>query len=164
MVRNGCVMDFCERFRIALSRFWLCCSHRVFCRRTDHNVLICSWIMEIFQVDYIRCIFVSNVQCNSETHQLILNYTNLLLPNLTFHLTAKRFPLNFCNRFVMPTENAYSSRHLIRSRFGSALLDIACTIATFVLTWTLFTLLNFVHSCVHLFVLCLNKEDYLQFF
>ena len=47
---------------------------------------------------------------------LLLIWT--VLPNLTFNLIA-RFPYNICNGCGMPTEDAYSSGHLVLSHFGT---------------------------------------------
>ena len=68
-----------------------------------------------------------------------------LLPNWT------RFPKNICNGCGMPTEDAYSSGHLVLSHFGTCM----CSNVETTLSWTCLVsgLLNFEHPSVLLFCL-----------
>ena len=70
-------------------------------------------------------------------------YQIWLLPN------CARFPLNICNRCGMPTEDAYSSVHLVVSHFGTCI----CSNVETHLSWSCLVsvLLNFEHPSVLLF-------------
>ena len=121
-------------------------------------------------------------------HQF-LTITDLdLITEFDFLPNCARFPYNICNRCSMPTEDAYSSRHLVLSHFGTCM----CSNVETNLSWTCLVsgLLNFEHPSVLLFcfairylssmlyvyrflwplrlgwllVCCLYKEVYLQIF
>ena len=86
---------------------------------------------------------------------LIGHYTNFwplliwtLLPNLTFYLIVQGFQ-NICNGCGMPTEDVYSSGHLVLSHFGTCI----CSNVETNLSWTCLVsgLLNFEHPSVLLF-------------
>ena len=96
---------------------------------------------------------------------LIGHYTNFwplliwtLLPNLTFPYCA-RFPLNICNGWGMPTEDAYSSGHLVLSHFG-----LSCSLTRPIFNeLVLFPdFLSFERPSVLLFCLVLAKYCYLN--
>ena len=72
------------------------------------------------------------------------------LPNCT------RFPWNICNGCGMPTEDAYSSGHLVLSHFGTCM----CSNVETNLSWACLVsgLLNFEHPSVLLFCLTNNQR------
>ena len=90
---------------------------------------------------------------------LIGHYTNFwplliwtLLPNLTFYLIVQGFHRTYiCNGCGMPTEDAYSSGHLVLSHFGTCM----CSNVETNFSWTCLVsgLLNFEHPSVLLFCL-----------
>ena len=49
-----------------------------------------------------------------------------LLPNLTFYLIMWGFPLKICNGCSMPTEDAYSSGHLVLPHIGTCRCSNQC--------------------------------------
>ena len=87
---------------------------------------------------------------------LIGHYTNFwplliwtLLPNLTFYLIVQGFHRTYATGAAMPTEDAYSSGHLVLSHFGTCM----CSNVETNLSWTCLVsgLLNFEHPSVLLF-------------
>ena len=66
-----------------------------------------------------------------------------------------RFPLEICNGCGMPTEDAYSSRHLVLSHFGTCM----CSNVETNLSWTYLVcrLLSFEHPSVILFCFKASK-------
>ena len=94
------------------------------------------------------------------------HYTNFwplliwtLLPNLTFLPSCARFPWSICNGCCVPTEDAYSSGHLVLFHFGTYM----CSNVETNLSWTCLVsgLLNFEHPSVLLF--CFVYRDTLLF-
>ena len=84
-------------------------------------------------------------------HQF-LTITDLdLITEFDFLPNCARFPLNICNGCGMPTEDAYSSGHLVLSHFGTCM----CFNVETNLSWTCLVsgLLNFEHPSVLLFCL-----------
>ena len=73
-----------------------------------------------------------------------------VLPN------CARFPWNICNGCGMPTEDAYSSGHLVLSHFGTCMWSNVETN----LSWTCLVSgpLNFEHHSVLLFCFLMNKK------
>ena len=78
-----------------------------------------------------------------------------LLQNLTFYLIA-RFLKNICNGCGMPTDDAYSSGHLVLSHFGTC----KCSNVETNLSWTCLVsgLLSFEHPSVRLFLLRMSQN------
>ena len=95
---------------------------------------------------------------------LIGHYTNFwplliwtLLPNLTFYLIVQGFHRTYATGAAgMPTEDAYSSGHLVLSHFGTCM----CSNVETNLSWTCLDsgLLNFEHPSVLLFCLEMNQK------
>ena len=82
-------------------------------------------------------------------HQF-LTITDLdLLPNLTLYLIVQGFHRTYANGCGMPTEDAYSSGHLVLSHFGTCI----CSNVETNLSWTCLVSgpLNFEHPSVLLF-------------
>ena len=82
-------------------------------------------------------------------HQF-LTITDLdLITEFDFLPNCTRFPWNICNRCGMPTEDAYSSGHLVLSHFGTCM----CSNVETNLSWTCLVsgLLNFEQPSVLLF-------------
>ena len=83
-------------------------------------------------------------------HQF-LTITDLdLITKFDFLPNCARFPLNICNGCGMPTEDAYSSRHLVLSHFWTCM----CSNVETNLSWTCLVsgLLNFEHPSVLFFL------------
>ena len=74
-----------------------------------------------------------------------------LLPNLTFYPFARCFHRNICNGCGMPTEDAYSSGHLVLSHFGTC----KCSNVETNTSWTCLVsgLLSFEHPSLLLLLL-----------
>ena len=72
-----------------------------------------------------------------------------LTTEFDFLPNCERFPKNICNGCGMPTEDAYSSRHLVLSLVGTC----KCSNVETNLSWTclIFGLLSFEHPSVFLF-------------
>ena len=80
------------------------------------------------------------------------HFTDLdLITEFDFLPNCVRFPWNICNGCGMPTEDAYSSGHLVPSHFGTCV----CSNVETNLSWTCLVsgLLNFEHPSVLLFSL-----------
>ena len=74
-----------------------------------------------------------------------------LITEFDFLPNCKRFPQNICNGCGMPTEDAYSSGHLVLSHFGTC----KCSNVETNISWTCLVsgFLSFEHPSVLLFLL-----------
>ena len=90
-------------------------------------------------------------------HQF-LTITDLgLITEFDFLPNCTRFPWNICNGCGMPTEDAYSSGHLVLSHFGTCV----CSDVETNLSWARLVsgLMNFEHPSVLLFCFELTTES-----
>ena len=88
----------------------------------------------------------------SGTTPIFYPFTDLdLITEFNFLPNCERFPKNICNGCGMPTEDAYSSGHLVLSHFGTC----KCSNVETNLSWTCLVsgLLSFEHPSVLLFLL-----------
>ena len=84
-------------------------------------------------------------------HQFLTITDLYLITEFDFLPNCARFPQNICNGCGMPTEDAYSSGHLVLSHFGTCM----CSNVETNLSWTCLVSgpLNFEHPSVLLFCL-----------